>query len=412
VFTKVLVPMDGLAEHEIAVPVALDIAARADARTELVSVVSAGLETTDTEELEEVASGYGDKVDVRVLTDHDVEQLLVAEARRGDALLCMASAGRSGIGEALLGSVSASLVQRSPHPVVLVGPNSCAALAGTRLAIAVDGTAHAELVIPFAFDLAESLGLEPWLYQVVPPGLQSVADTVETAYVATAARRAAHDGTMNYDVLHGRRPEHALIELSERPEVAMIALATHGARPLERLFTGSVALRLVHRAATPVLVFHPPMAIARPESLTGLRVVVGFDCSPESYSALASAIKEAQERGATLEVVHAWHRMYVVGRNDRIVDIEPYEHKLAQARRTLDDAIDFVSVKAPDLCVVPWLVEDDPAHALVEAAEGADLLVVGKARRNWLDRGLGGSVSNACRRHAPCPVAVVPDATG
>jgi nucleotide-binding universal stress UspA family protein len=256
VITRIVVPVDGLAAHEAAVPMAFSIAARIGSKVELMSVVSPGLEAADKAELTAVAGHYGGCADVRVLTGDDVGQQLLDEARREGTLVCMSSAGRGLLGEALLGSVSAELVRHSPQAVLLVGPDSSHELIGRRLAIAVDGTAYADAVIPHAIAFADALRLEPWLYHVVPFAGHT-PDSVERAYPARTARTMDLRRTLNYELIYDRRPQRALIELSRNPEIAIVALTTHGARPFDRLFAGSMAASLVHRAATPVLVFHP-----------------------------------------------------------------------------------------------------------------------------------------------------------
>ena len=63
------------------------------------------------------------------------------------------------------------------------------------------------------------------------------------------------------------------------------------------------------------------------------------------------------------------------------------------------------------LVVLPVLyrtfIKQDPAQALIEAAAGADLLVVGTRGHSGITSMLLGSVSQRCVHHAPCPVVVV-----
>lgn len=65
------------------------------------------------------------------------------------------------------------------------------------------------------------------------------------------------------------------------------------------------------------------------------------------------------------------------------------------------------SEKYPDVPVEFRVVRDHPVRALVEAAGGARLLVVGSHGRGPMSGALLGSVSHGALHHATGPVAVV-----
>ena len=136
------------------------------------------------------------------------------------------------------------------------------------------------------------------------------------------------------------------------------------------------------------------------------RVVVGIDGSEPAAVALRWAAAEARRRGAALEVVHSWLPPLPLAPQDLYVDYGTME---AGARRGLDHAVAELRKAggAPE-DVVATLSMEHAAPALMEAARGADLLVVGARGRGGFAGLRLGSVSQACVQHAPCPVAVVP----
>jgi nucleotide-binding universal stress UspA family protein len=138
------------------------------------------------------------------------------------------------------------------------------------------------------------------------------------------------------------------------------------------------------------------------------RIVVGVDGSPGATVALRWARAEAGLRGATLDVVHAWHEPYVGG----IPGMGPYGISFDEleraARAELDRAIGHAGPPPPGVRVEPILAPGPAAAVLLEAAKGADLLVVGSRGRGGFTGLLLGSVGQQCVHHAPCPVVVVP----
>ena len=136
------------------------------------------------------------------------------------------------------------------------------------------------------------------------------------------------------------------------------------------------------------------------------RIVVGVDGSPGSRQALERAIEEAKAHGGRIEAVHAWHMpslaAYPYGA--LAFDRGAFEE---DAQATLDKVIDSTYTQGLAEPIERIVVCGSAARALLDAAKGADLLVVGS-------RGLGGftglvlgSVSEQCVRHAGCPVLVV-----
>ena len=202
-------------------------------------------------------------------------------------------------------------------------------------------------------------------------------------------------------------PRHVLARASET--AALVVVGRRGGGRLAGLRVGSVATAVLHHAASPVVVVPPGWAAehSREEAVRTPAVVLGYDGSEHSRSALRFAAAEAARRGVPLDVVLAWEvtALSPAGPDGRFLPSqtewqEAGERVLARARAELGTA-----PAQPELRLRQ--VGQPPAAALLTAADGAELLVVGA-------RGLGGflglllgSVSDQVAGHAPCPVAVV-----
>jgi nucleotide-binding universal stress UspA family protein len=144
------------------------------------------------------------------------------------------------------------------------------------------------------------------------------------------------------------------------------------------------------------------------------RVVVGVDGSPGARAALAVALTEAARRGAGLDVVSAYP-MNLVWTGGAPLDVQDAEAIRVDTERRAGELVDEVQREesvagVPGLAAVPVRViaaEGRPVPALLEAAEGADLLVVGSRGRGAMRSALLGSVALHSAGQAPCPVLVV-----
>ena len=136
------------------------------------------------------------------------------------------------------------------------------------------------------------------------------------------------------------------------------------------------------------------------------RIVVGVDGSEPSRRALEWAIDEARVRKATVEAVHVWHSLVVAPYPYVGPKLDPYDLELA-AKELLDSIVDSVDEAGLPGPVDRVLVEGPAAESLIEAAKGAQLVVVGSRGRGGFSGLLLGSVSQQVVHHAPCPVVVV-----
>ncbi len=141
---------------------------------------------------------------------------------------------------------------------------------------------------------------------------------------------------------------------------------------------------------------------------SGQRVVVGVDGSPSSRAALAWAVRQAGLTGASVEAVIAWHYPAMVA-GVPFAPIGPLEDAGYRdfAARVLSDAVrETVDPHGP-VEVSSTVREGNAARVLLDAAEGAALLVVGSRGHGGFAEALLGSVSQACVQHAQCPVVIV-----
>jgi nucleotide-binding universal stress UspA family protein len=133
------------------------------------------------------------------------------------------------------------------------------------------------------------------------------------------------------------------------------------------------------------------------------RIVVGVDGFESSKAALRWAIRQAKLTGAEVEAITAWHIPAGTGWVPT-PDMPDYQD---DAFAVLTEALNEMSAVDPDVQVCPRVVEGRAGQVLVDAADGADLLVVGSRGHRGLAEALLGSVGQYCANNASCPVVIM-----
>ncbi|GAA4039090.1 universal stress protein [Nonomuraea soli] len=231
-------------------------------------------------------------------------------------------------------------------------------------------------------------------YQQVAAWMRDGARSVVEAGL-DRARREEPKVTADSAFLPGD-PRQALIEAARDAE--LLVLGNLGLGGIRGLLVGSVAYGVAGHAPCDVVIVRD--LPSRPHA----EVVVGVDCSDAMTKELGFAFAEAQLRGARLRAVHAWRWLEAGGGFMPVPD--DFDDERAETRR-LAETLAGWQERHPDVEVVREVVRGHPAEVLRQAAEHADLLVVGSHGHAEFAGLVFGSVSQAMVHHAPCPLAVI-----
>jgi len=186
-------------------------------------------------------------------------------------------------------------------------------------------------------------------------------------------------------------PADVLCDMSASAD--MVVLGHRGRGGLAGLLLGSVSSQVAAHARGAVVVVrghwrpvpgHVPCA-----------VVVGADESGASQPAVAFAFAEAALRDAPLLAVCALADTPTTLGGARLLEAD------------FDQVLAKCEADYPTVVVRRQVVQGAPRGALLDAAAGAQLLVVGARGRGGLRGMMLGSVSLAALHHSPCPVVVV-----
>jgi nucleotide-binding universal stress UspA family protein len=320
---RILVPLDGSAFAEEALPMALALARRERAGVELVSVHDPlapypvpGIPRSDPRFDAEIRrreigylNGIADSVRGAVpssvtatVIEGPVVTTLADRVADGVDFVVMTTHRRRGLSRSWLGSVADGVVRRVNVPVLLIRPRENADQATdplfARVLIPLDTSSFSGEVIEQAIVLGGQsarytlLTVAPLLVTEVIVG--KIADGVRAeaeaeraqaeAYLAGLAESLRARGfEVDTRTLIHHQPARAIIDYAEANRMEVIALATHGRGAAGRFLVGSVADKVLRGATTPVLMYRPTKTTA---SFTG---------------ALADVSEPREHRGAQSE---------------------------------------------------------------------------------------------------------------
>ncbi|AXE76135.1 universal stress protein [Streptomyces atratus] len=285
--------------------------------------------------------------------------------------------------------------------------------------VGLDGSPESLAAARWAADEAERRRLTLRLLHAWPllvpdtPGIPAATDqnywAKRIVHNARAELQARHPGLPVVGELIADDAQHALLRAASESE--MIVLGSRGLMPVESYFLGDISMSVVARAERPVVLVRAEASGEGPQSVPAAAggVVVALKLHGSHDDLLAFAFGTAAARGMPLRAVHG-QSLPLDAYVPWGVDHDVTEEITHDAQKRLSQTLRPWREKFPLVEVAESIALESPAKAVVRAAEGAGLLVVGRRKHRSALASHLGPVAQAAIHHARCPVAVVPRA--
>lgn len=293
-FKHILVPIDGSLMAEAALPVAIFLAEKLQARVTLMHVMERNApdkvhgqphlkRSQDAERyLNEIAKNSFPKdiqVDCHVHTNEvdDVAGSIVAHAEELEIdLVIMCSHGRGAALHLFLGSIAQSVIALGSKPVLITHPDEQGrppAFSCRHILVPMDDNPEHAKALPVSKDLARACSATLHLATVIPKlttlsGDKAAASKMLPGTTSQLLELSAQDAHKYFqameDVLrkegfeasaHVLRgdPANVIVEAAVRAQIDLIVVSTHGKTGMDAFWSGSVAHRICSQSRIPLL---------------------------------------------------------------------------------------------------------------------------------------------------------------
>jgi nucleotide-binding universal stress UspA family protein len=290
-FTRILVPLDGSANAEKALPHARALARALEIPIILITVIGTAADfftkrarCLDTliedsmrnseEYLKKISKTFPvASIQYRVEKGRAEDAIITNAAADIGTLITMASHGRSGLNRWLLGSVAEKVVRGANNPVLVVRANEEASSQGEAapdsIIVPLDGSALAESVLPYVVELAKAFHAKVTLFQSYSlkqvifsfeeytPDLDELKGELKweaMSYLDEKLAELKSRGLVDVFCFVTEGDAAAtIIEMGKGAPNTLIAMSTHSGSTIKHWVLGSVTEKMLRHANNPVL---------------------------------------------------------------------------------------------------------------------------------------------------------------
>ncbi len=292
-----------------------------------------------------------------------------------------------------------------------------------RILVPLDGSRFSESILPYACYFAKALKVPVELLHVLDPEIlmsSAVARhgryddllTAETQYggdylkkVATSFSEAPAAGSR----VEVGNPAEVILGRAAAEAETLIAMATHGRSGIRRWLLGSVAGKVLHAAADPLLLVRTADVTRDGDAPVLRKVIVPLDGSLVAEVILPHVVKLCKKMD--LEIVLL--RIHEVPRPDHIVQYEHTLDRLWEQRR--NEAQEYLEETARRLSesgirnVSTVLLDADAAEKIIDVAGKTPQSLIAMCTHGMTGIGgwIVGSITDRVVRHSERPVLVI-----
>jgi len=292
-----------------------------------------------------------------------------------------------------------------------------------KILVALDGSQLSEQILPYSRLLADKLKLAVELIHVINPDLATPTSAAGQARYQDVLAAENEKGLVYLEKIAGSfalaskiqcsvapgNPAEVIVDKAAADRQTLIAMTTHGRSGINRWLIGSVADKVLHAAANPLLLVRAGETAAVQGTAAWQRMIVPLDGSPLAERVIPNAAELARPLG--LEVVLM--RVFGVPTPVFAEDYGPYVEELWTQLE--DEAQKYLTEKKQQLLaqgltnVVTIVTAGFPAEKIIDAArERKDALVAMSTHgRSGFNRFVMGSVTDRVVRHSGDPVLII-----
>ena len=296
-----------------------------------------------------------------------------------------------------------------------------------RILVPLDGSRFSESVLPYARFFAKALKAPmSLLYVVEPEALMPVVSgggryddllTAETQYRGDYLRNIA---TSFSDVpavdrrVDVGKPAEVITDRAAAEAETLIAMATHGRSGIKRWLLGSVAGKVLHATANPLLLVRTDEILKNGDTVVLRKVIVPLDGSKVAEAILPHAVEFSEKMN--LEIVLL--RIYVSPKPDHVLQ---YQHTLDRLWEQMrNEAQTYLEETARQLSgngvrnVSTVLLDGDVAEEkIIDVARNTpqSLIAICTHGRTGVGRWVLGSIADRVVRHSERPVLIIRTST-